>query len=726
MKIWFLTGEFKPDFGGGIGTYVENCAAMFAKNGDDVTVVVRGKYEKYVEETSEEGYRIVRFASNTGKLYRYLGYETGLAEQYYETVIKLIDKYGKPDVIEVQEYNAYGQFVIQHKLTLNPKLKDIPIVVHLHTPSFETQRINKAPMYELPGYWIGEMEKFCIKGADALLCPSEFLAKKLQGMTDTKIKVINLPFNIDEDEIKKAKENLDKYKSDKKTILYFGRTEYRKGVIQMLAGCKNLWDKGVDFKLKIIGGDTILAPKGEYIGEMLKKKYAKYIESGNLEMLNSIPHLDLIPHILSATAVTIPSIYENFPNTCIYSMWLGKPVLVSKDGGMAEMVQKSGENGIIFDWSKENDFENKLEEMLNLSDKELSKMGKNAKARINKLCNMEDNLKMRSEFFKEVIKNKKEKKEFPFLYSMDKVEHKKKYDGKKDLLSVVIPYYNLGKTLPETIESVKEVDYKDVQIVILNDGSTDEESLEVLKKYEGDKNIKIVNVKNGGLARARNIGAEHADGEYIAFLDADDKIEKTFYSKAIKILKQYNNVSYVYSWVQNFEGNDGIWPTFNIHIPYLLCANMLAAFVVIRKNDFLNFGLNRPQMEYGMEDYDSWISLAENGYMGVAIPDTLNIYRVRKDSMSRAFNKNMRLFLYERMRDGHDKIYEKFNREVQMLLLSNGPAYYWGNPSAPVYLPGGEGNSDERIERIYQFMDSLPGRGLRKVKRKAKSIGSKK
>ena len=42
MKIWFLTGEFAPEFGGGIGTYVENCAKMFAKAGDDVTVIVRG------------------------------------------------------------------------------------------------------------------------------------------------------------------------------------------------------------------------------------------------------------------------------------------------------------------------------------------------------------------------------------------------------------------------------------------------------------------------------------------------------------------------------------------------------------------------------------------------------------------------------------------------------------------------------------------------------------
>ena len=727
MKIWFLTGEFAPDFGGGIGTYVENCAKMFAEAGDDVTVIVRSLKENK-EEKTKEGYKVVRFRQGEGEYYTYLGYDNALAYQYYEVIMKLIDKYGKPDVIEMQEYNAYGQYIIQNKLTLNEKLKDIPLVVHLHTPSFETLKINQFNTYEAPFYWIGEMEKFCIKGADALLCPSQFLADKLQYLVpDKKINVINLPFDIDKDELEKYQES-NPIKSDKKTLLYFGRTEYRKGVIQMLKGAEKLWEKGLDFKVKIIGGDVKLESKGTFIGEELKKKYAKYIESGNLEMLAPIPHLYLIPHILSATAVTIPSLYENFPNTCIYSMWLGKPVLVSKSGGQAEMVQESGKNGIIFDWDKEGDFEEKLEQLLNMSDEELQTMGNNAKTRINKLCNMETNLKLRREFFEEVIENKnKQKDKFPFVEEMPKDEYAKVYEGEKDLLSVVIPYYNLGKTLPETIESIKETEYKKYEIIIVNDGSTDQESLDVLKQYENDEKIRIINIKNKGLANARNVGAEAAKGEFVAFIDADDKIDKTFYPKAIDILHQYSNVSYVYSWVQYFEGSKAVWPTFNIHIPYLLCANMLAAYSVIRKNDFLNFGKNRIKMEYGMEDYDGWVSLAEHGCLGVSIPEKLNLYRVRKDSMSRQFNKKMRIYLYQISRDGHEKIFEKYSKEIYMLLLTNGQPFYWNNPTTQVFLPSGdtvvEYQVDDRIYRLERILNTIPGkiarkvyRGLRKVK----------
>ena len=726
MKIWFLSGDFAPDFGGGIGTYVENCAKMFAQAGDDVTVIVRS-LNGNKEEKTKEGYKVVRFQQGEGEYYTYLGYDNALSYQYYDVIMKLIDKYGKPDIIEMQEYNAYGQYLIQNKLVLNEKLKDIPLVVHLHTPSFETLKINQFNTYEAPFYWIGEMEKFCIKGADALICPSQFLADKLQYLVEDKIKVINLPFDIDKEELEKY-ENSNIEKPEKKTLLYFGRTEYRKGVVQMLKGAAKLWEKGVDFKVKIIGGDTKLEPKGTFIGEDLKKKYAKYIESGNLEMLAPIPHLELIPHILSATAVTIPSLYENFPNTCIYAMWLGKPVLVSKSGGQAEMVQESGKNGIIFDWDKEDDFEQKLEQLLNMSDEELATMGNNAKNRIHDLCNMDKNIKLRREFFEDVIKNKnKPKTKFPFVEEMPIEKHLKLYDGEKDLISVVIPYYNLGNTLPETIESIKESEYKNYEIIIVNDGSTDKESIEVLKRYENDPQIRIINIKNKGLANARNVGAEAARGEFVAFVDADDKIDKTFYRKAIDILHQYNNVSYVYSWVQYFEGSEAVWPTFNIHIPYLLCANMLAAYSVIRKNDFLNFGKNRVMMEYGMEDYDGWVSLAEHGYLGVSIPEKLNLYRVRKDSMSRQFNKKMRIYLYQASREGHEKIFAKYSKDVYMLLLTNGQPFYWNNPTTTVYLPTADATTsepqvDDRIYRLEKILNTFPGRVARKVYRGLRKI----
>jgi glycosyltransferase involved in cell wall biosynthesis len=391
------------------------------------------------------------------------------------------------------------------------------------------------------------------------------------------------------------------------------------------------------------------------------------------------------------------------------------------------MVQESGKNGLIFSWDKEGDFEEKLQQLLNMSDEELKTMGDNAKARITELTNLEDNYQKRKTFYENVIKNHKHKTEFPFITSMPYKKAEKEYEGKKDLLSVVIPYYNLGETLPETIDSIRATEYKNYEIIIVNDGSTDEASVKMLDNYRDDKDVTVVDIPNGGLANARNVGASHANGEYVAFLDADDKIDPTFYTKAINILKTYSNVSYVYSWVKYFESSEGVWPTFNTHIPYLLCANMLAAFVVIRKNDFLNFGLNRTKMIYGMEDYDSWISLAQAGRMGVSIPETLNLYRIRKDSMSRGFNENNRTFLYEKMIEGHEEIYAKYAKEAFMLLQTNGQSFYWSSPGADIPIKSLDGESltpamMQRLRTTNKVLNTLPGKAVLKVYRALKKI----
>ena len=89
-------------------------------------------------------------------------------------------------------------------------------------------------------------------------------------------------------------------------------------------------------------------------------------------------------------------------------------------------------------------------------------------------------------------------------------------------LSVIIPVYNVEKYIDKCIESVLNQTIKDIQIILINDGSTDN-SLEKCKKWaDSYNNIQLINKKNGGQAEARNLGLNFASGEYIFFLDSDD------------------------------------------------------------------------------------------------------------------------------------------------------------------------------------------------------------
>ena len=678
MKIWILTLEFPPHFGGGIGTYVENVANMYADNGDKVKVIVRDDEDK-IEESKNGNLQVCRFTLKEDENNRYMGQIQSIAYQYYQYILQLLEQGEKPDIIEIQEYNAIGYYIFQQRYIDREFLKDIPVVVHLHTPQFALFDVNKFASYKLPDYWIGQLERYCIKAADAILCPSQFLKEKLKDINTTKeIKVIPLPFESSLED-----ESLENVEMDEDLFVYFGRKEYRKGVKQMVETFEKLWQEGEKCKLKLIGGDTVFFPKNEFLGEMLEKKYQKRVQEGLLIFQPNTPPDILKKDIKQARAVLVPSLYENFPNTCLMSMWLGKVVIASKQGGQAEMVAESGVNGYIFDHDIPNDMYEKVKLVWGLSKEKLGKIGKNAQKRIYAMCNVQNNLKLRKDFFKEVIAQKKQEAlptKYPFLNDTSKYQGFVK-TGKNPCLSVVIPYYNMGAYLDDAVQSILDSTYKNNETIIVNDGSTEEKSIEALEKYRHQKGIMVIDIPNGGLANARNVGAEHAKGEYIAFLDPDDMVEKTMYEKAIRILSTYENVSYVFSFVRYFGANDGGWTTFDTQLPYLLCHNMLNANTLIRKQDFLQYGKNRVEMEFGMEDYDMWISLAEHSCFGVCIPEYLSLYRVRKDSMARGFNKNNMLYLTELITKNHKKLYQEYGDEIYNISLANGAMYLQNNPS---------------------------------------------
>ena len=93
------------------------------------------------------------------------------------------------------------------------------------------------------------------------------------------------------------------------------------------------------------------------------------------------------------------------------------------------------------------------------------------------------------------------------------------------LISVIIPCYNSGRTLKRTVLSIKKQTWNQKEIILVNDGSTDRLTIDVIKELQDEKIIKLINQENSGLAAARNKGVNQSSGNYLFFLDADDWIE---------------------------------------------------------------------------------------------------------------------------------------------------------------------------------------------------------
>ena len=105
-------------------------------------------------------------------------------------------------------------------------------------------------------------------------------------------------------------------------------------------------------------------------------------------------------------------------------------------------------------------------------------------------------------------------------------------------VSVIIPVYNVEKYLRQCLDSVVNQTLKDIEIICIDDGSTDN-SLNILKEYaQKDNRIKIISKKNGGLSSARNAGLKFATGEFVGFVDSDDYIERETYENAVEPLRE--------------------------------------------------------------------------------------------------------------------------------------------------------------------------------------------
>ena len=237
-------------------------------------------------------------------------------------------------------------------------------------------------------------------------------------------------------------------------------------------------------------------------------------------------------------------------------------------------------------------------------------------------------------------------------------------------VSIIIPCYNYGKYIEEAVESVLKQTFRDFEIIIVNDGSTDETTLKVLKKIKKNyPEITVIDQKNGGLANARNNGIKAARGEFILPLDADDTIEPTMLEKCHNEIIKDEKLGNVYTYVRFFGDENRIWeiPEYNFY--ELIWGNYIVATNLFRKKAWEEVGGYDENMKNGYEDWEFLIRLGEHGWQGKLIKEPLFNYRKHGKSMIDDTNKKAESII-RGIREKNSKIYtdEKI-LEMQRLRL---------------------------------------------------------
>ncbi len=202
-------------------------------------------------------------------------------------------------------------------------------------------------------------------------------------------------------------------------------------------------------------------------------------------------------------------------------------------------------------------------------------------------------------------------------------------------VSVIIPCYNHGRYIREAIVSVEQCDSTLYEIIIINDGSTDAQTLTVMADLQAE-GYQVITQENQGCAASRNKGISLACGRYILPLDADNKIYPEYIPLGIKILDRQPEVAVVYGRPELFgDISTREYPeVFDFDLHRLIVNNYIDTCAVIRKSAVLECnGYDTHVPHNTWEDWDLWLSLAAKGWEFHFEDARLFSYRILANSL---------------------------------------------------------------------------------------------
>ena len=227
-----------------------------------------------------------------------------------------------------------------------------------------------------------------------------------------------------------------------------------------------------------------------------------------------------------------------------------------------------------------------------------------------------------------------------------------------------MPCFNQAKYVGEAIDSVLSQTYSNWQLIIVDDGSTDD-SYSVMKEYESqEERIACYQQANNGPSKARNQGAKNAKGKYLLFLDSDDKLAPTYLEQGVQYMEANEKCAVFYPRVRYFGSRNDEEPLKYTSYKDLLCKSSILCTSIIRKQDFERIGGFDEAMR-GYEDWEMFIRLLYHNDVVYQSSDVLLYYRMHREEGS---------INAQAIRDGDQLTAYIYNKDKTIY------DEFWGNP----------------------------------------------
>jgi glycosyltransferase involved in cell wall biosynthesis len=200
-------------------------------------------------------------------------------------------------------------------------------------------------------------------------------------------------------------------------------------------------------------------------------------------------------------------------------------------------------------------------------------------------------------------------------------------------VSVIVPCFNHGEFLPEAVASVTGMGRQDVELIVVDDGSTDDRTRKEMEKLCA-QGIRVIRQENKGLAAARNAAIAASTGEYILPLDADNRLRPGYIEHGTQILGSNPRVGVVYGDAEFMGTHTGRWHIGPFDSGRLLEWNYIDACAMYRRSIWeQNGGYDGTMPVQGLEDWDFWLGALEHGWQFAYVPEILFDYRKAEESM---------------------------------------------------------------------------------------------
>lgn len=647
MKHLILCPEYPPAPipPGGIGTYVVHMAQLLAECGETVHVIAQlwSGASQPIEEKCQGRLVIHRVPLGdweTALLNPTLDRPSKLAKALSQSRFpsqcfswqacllaeKLVEEEGI-DLIEAQDYDApLYYFQLRRALGLGPKRKP-PCFVHLHSPTEFIVQHNSWDL-SLPNFLAAKrLEDFSIAAADALLCPSQYLARQAEthyGLTPGSIQVIPLPIG----DTPKLERDAETWRNG--AICYVGRLERRKGILEWIDAAVKVAEKYPAAQFEFIG-ENCLGTHRISGSDIIERRIPESLK-GQFHFRGKQNRADLPQFLQRCRIAVVPSRWENFPNTCVEAMCSGLPVIASPEGGMVEML-RHGETGWIADTTSPESLATALIQALETPPEVLATMGNQATLAIHQMCDNSKIVQKQLEFRRQLVAQGANRSlclpnNLPWAKQpFDDETARRTAEATAEGIAIVVTCFNDGQSLTSCLQSLRKQTQPATRVVVVDSGSTDEQTLQALGKAE-QEGWQVIRNQAGDRISAKNLGIislyeAGMNSLGMAFIDAKHRLLPGFIATFGAVLKQCPEVGVVSCWSEDDQAKGDIWIRPCPSFPYQWVFNEAAPFSVVRTESLREVGQFRSVMDQGYEDWDLFNAVMAAGWSAVTVPEVL-------------------------------------------------------------------------------------------------------